>query len=260
MKEAAKEFVKLLEIVEKLRGPNGCPWDKEQTPQSLLPYFLEETYEVIESIDNNDWENLKEEIGDVMLHLALQAQISKENARFTIFDSLVNVNKKLINRHPHVFGNERADALSHAKRNWEAIKHKEKKRSSRLDGVPIALPALTRANRLQEKASYVGFDWDNIEHVWEKLDEEVNELKDAYKLEDKSSLEEEIGDVLFSVVNLARHMKFDSEDLLRKANSKFVNRFKAIEQEMQVRGKSIDEASLGEMDEIWEQIKSKGKI
>ena len=179
--KSAEQFIKLLEIVEKLRGPNGCPWDKEQTSASLLPYFLEETYEVIESIDQSNWENLKEELGDVILHVALQAQISKEEGRFTIFDTLVNINKKLVHRHPHVFGDEKADIASHAKKNWEAIKHEEKKRESRLDGVPLALPALTRAQRLQEKASYAGFDWDNVGSVWEKLHEEIDELKKADK-------------------------------------------------------------------------------
>ena len=257
--KSAEQFLKLLGIVEKLRGPNGCPWDKEQTSASLLPYFLEETYEVIESIDQSNWENLKEELGDVILHVALQAQISKEEGRFTIFDTLVNINKKLVRRHPHVFGDKKADIASHAKKNWEAIKHEEKKRESRLDGVPLALPALTRAQRLQEKASYAGFDWDNIDSVWEKLHEEIDELKKADESKNISDLKEEIGDVLFSVVNLARHLKLDSEDLLRRANSKFINRFKAIEKELVEKGKTIDEANLDEMDEIWDQIKSQGK-
>ena len=257
--KSAEQFIKLLGIVEKLRGPNGCPWDREHTSASLLPYFLEETYEVIESIDQSNWENLKEELGDVILHVALQAQISKEEGRFTIFDTLVDINKKLVRRHPHVFGEEKSDIASHAKKNWEAIKHEEKKRESRLDGVPLTLQALTRAQRLQEKASYAGFDWDNIDSVWEKFHEEIDELKKADKSKDISDLKEEIGDVLFSVVNLARHLKLDSEDLLRRANSKFINRFKAIEKELLERGKTIDVAKLDEMDEIWDQIKSRGK-
>jgi len=257
--KSSEQFIKLLDIVEKLRGPDGCPWDKEQTPASLLPYFLEETYEVIESIDQSNWDNLKEELGDVMLHIALQAQISKEEGRFTIFDSLVNINKKLVHRHPHVFGDEKADMASHAKKNWEAIKHEEKKRESRLDGVPLALPALTRAQRLQEKASYAGFDWDNIDKVWGKLDEEIDELREADQIKNRSNLEEEIGDVLFSVVNLARHLKLDSEDLLRKANAKFIDRFKAIEKELAKRGKTVDEAKLDEMDELWNKIKIQEK-
>lgn len=255
--KAAEQFVKLLDIVERLRGPDGCPWDKEQSHESLLPYFLEEAYEVIESIDEKNWDTLKEELGDVMLHLALQCQISKEEGRFSIVDSLENVNNKLIHRHPHVFGDKKVDVPSKAKKNWEDIKHKEKKRESRLDGVPPALPALTRANRLQQKASYVGFDWDDINKVWGKLYEEIDELKEAHDCNDQNNMEEEIGDVLFSVVNLARHMKLDSEDMLRKANSKFVNRFKAIEKELITRGKEVSAATLGEMDEIWSKIKSK---
>lgn len=255
--KAAEQFVKLLDIVERLRGPDGCPWDKEQSHESLLPYFLEEAYEVIESIDEKNWDTLKEELGDVMLHLALQCQISKEEGRFSIVDSLENVNNKLIHRHPHVFGDKKVDVPSKAKKNWEDIKHKEKKRESRLDGVPPALPALTRANRLQQKASYVGFDWDDINKVWGKLYEEIDELKEAHDCNDQNNMEEEIGDVLFSVVNLARHMKLDSEDMLRKANSKFVNRFKAIEKELITRGKEVSTATLGEMDEIWSEIKSK---
>ena len=255
--KAAEQFIKLLDIVERLRGPDGCPWDKEQSHESLLPYFLEEAYEVIESIDEKNWDNLKEELGDVMLHLALQCQISKEEGRFSIVDSLENVNNKLIHRHPHVFGDKKADVSSEAKKNWEDIKHKEKKRESRLDGVPPALPALTRANRLQQKASYAGFDWDDINKVWGKLYEEIDELKEAHDCNDQTNMEEEIGDVLFSVVNLARHMKLDSEDMLRKANSKFVNRFKAIEKELITRGQEFSTATLGEMDEIWNKIKSK---
>jgi len=255
--KAAEQFIKLLDIVERLRGPDGCPWDKEQSHESLLPYFLEEAYEVIESIDEKNWDNLKEELGDVMLHLALQCQISKEEGRFSIIDSLENVNNKLIHRHPHVFGDKKADVPSEAKKNWEDIKHKEKKRESRLDGVPPALPALTRANRLQQKASYAGFDWDDINKVWGKLYEEIDELKEAHDCNDQTNMEEEIGDVLFSVVNLARHMKLDSEDMLRKANSKFVNRFKAIEKELIIRGKEVSTATLVEMDEIWNKIKSK---
>jgi MazG family protein len=253
--KAAKQFIKLLDIVEKLRGPNGCPWDKEQTHESLLPYFLEEAYEVIESVDEKDWNTLKEELGDVMLHIALQGQISKEEGRFSVIDSLDNVNKKLINRHPHVFGDKKVDASFEAKQNWESIKHKEKKRKSRLDGVPPTLPALTRSNRLQQKASYAGFDWDDINKVWEKLYEELDELKRAYALQDLNNMKEEIGDVLFSVVNLARHMELDSEDMLRKANAKFIKRFKKIESELAINGKDISEATLEEMDEIWEEIK-----
>ena len=254
-RKAADQFVKLLDIVEKLRGPNGCPWDKEQTHESLLPYFLEEAYEVIESIEEKNWDNLNEELGDVMLHLALQGQISEEEERFSIADSLENVNKKLIHRHPHVFGDINANNPIEVKKNWEDIKHQEKKRKSRLDGVPQSLPALTRAHRLQQKASHVGFDWDSLDKVWRKFYEEIDEVKTAYNLNNRISMEEEIGDLLFSVVNLARHMKLDSEDMLRKANKKFIKRFRAIEKDLISRGKDISEVTLDEMDSIWEKIK-----
>lgn len=257
--KAAKQFIKLVEIVEKLRGPDGCPWDKEQTSASLLPYFLEETYEVIESIDEQNWETLKEELGDVLLHIVLQGQISMEEKRFDLLDSIKNVNKKLIKRHPHVFGDEKTKASFEAKQNWESIKHKEKNRKSRLDGVPIALPALTRAHRLQEKASYVGFDWDNKIEVLLKLNEEIRELQIAFESNNINNLEEELGDVLFSVVNLARHMDLDSEDLLRKANKKFIERFMEIENILAKKGMDIENASIKEMNEIWEDSKNKKK-
>ena len=163
-----KRFEELITIVEKLRAPNGCPWDREQTSASLLPYLLEETYEVIESVDESNWEVLKEELGDLLLHVVFQASIAKDNKRFNIDESLKTVNEKLVRRHPHVFGDTKADAAFHAKQNWEAEKQKEKKRDSRLDGVPVTLPGLVRAQRLQEKAAYVGFDWEKIESVWEK--------------------------------------------------------------------------------------------
>ena len=167
-KNTEKSFTNLLNIVRQLRGPDGCPWDKEQTHESLLPYFLEEAYEVIEGVEAGDMNSLKEELGDVLLHVVFQADIAQNNSEFTIEDSLNHVNKKLVRRHPHVFGDKKADAAFHAKQNWESAKHKEKKRKSRLDGVPETLPALTRAQRIQEKASYTGFDWEKIEQVWEK--------------------------------------------------------------------------------------------
>ena len=253
--KAAENFINLLQIVENLRGPDGCPWDKEQTHESLLPYFLEEAYEVIESVDDKDWKTFKEELGDVMLHIILQAQIAREDKKFTIIDSLDNLNKKLIHRHPHVFGDKKVDVSFEAKQNWESMKHKEKKRKSRLDGVPPTLPALTRSHRLQQKAAYAGFDWDNVNDVWDKLYEELDELKIAYDLGSKGAIEEEIGDMLFSIVNLSRHLDIHAEDILRKANKKFVKRFKKVEEELEAKGKSMEEANLEDMNKIWEKIK-----
>ena len=253
--KTSKLFVDLVNIVEKLRSPEGCPWDKEQTHESLLPYFLEEAYEVIESVELKEWETLKEELGDVLLHILLQAKIADETNKFNISDSLEVINNKLVNRHPHVFGDDNIDASVEAKQNWEDIKHVEKKRKSRLDGVPNKLPALVRAQRLQEKASYAGFDWDNIDDAWEKLNEELNELKSAHKKRDIENVKEEIGDVLFSVVNLSRFFDIPAEDMLRQTNRKFITRFQTIERELKKKGKKLEDSTLEEMEKIWEKSK-----
>ena len=250
-----KSFTKLLNIVSQLRGPDGCPWDKEQTHKSLLPYFLEEAYEVIEGVEAGDMNSLKEELGDVLLHVVFQADIAQKNSEFTIEDSLNHVNEKLVRRHPHVFGDKKADAAFHAKQNWESAKHKEKKRKSRLDGVPETLPALTRAQRLQEKASYTGFDWEKIGQVWDKIHEEIQELKEAQTDGIKKHIEEEIGDVIFSIVNLARFLNISAEFALRKTNKKFTTRFKAVEDELKNRGKTVEDSNLEEMDTIWNEVK-----
>lgn len=252
-----EKFIELVEIMKRLRADDGCPWDKEQTPESILPFFLEETYEVMESVHEKDWKTLKEELGDILLHVVYQTQMAKEKDRFTILDSLESITSKLIRRHPHVFGDKKADAARSAKQNWESQKHKEKGRESRLDGVPVTLPSLVRAQRLQEKASYVGFEWDKIEEVWEKVHEEILELKEAQSNGTLEHIEEEIGDVLFSIVNLSRFLLISSEDALRRTNNKFIKRFKKIEAELKRRGRNIEEATLKEMDEIWEEVKTK---
>ena len=253
----AEKFIKLLEIVETLRGPDGCPWDKEQTHASLLPYFLEEAYEVVESVDEENWDTVQEELGDIMLHVALQTQIASEDSKFTIADSLDTVNEKLVRRHPHVFGDKKTNEAFEAKQNWEETKHIEKNRKSRLDGVPPALPALIRAQRLQQKAAYAGFDWDNVDDVWAKLHEEVDELKSAHETGDMENFKEEIGDVLFSVVNLSRFFDIPAEDMLRATNRKFTPRFQKIEEELKAKGKKLEESTVEEMEEIWERAKEK---
>ena len=221
MTSSTDQFAELINIVKRLKAPDGCPWDREQTNASLLPYFLEEVYEVIESVDNENWEELKEELGDILLHAVFQAAIAEENGHFTMNESLKNVNEKLVRRHPHVFGDAEADEAFHAKQNWEAQKHKEKDRKSRLDGVPNTLPALVRAQRLQQKASYAGFDWDKVEQVWDKVHEEIQELKVAQSKDQKDHIAEELGDVLFAVVNLARDLDIPAEDALRKTNQNY---------------------------------------
>ena len=255
MSDTTGKFEELVKIVQRLRAPDGCPWDQEQTNASLLPFFLEEVYEMIESVDNENWPELKEEVGDLLLHAVLQAVIAAENDHFTIEGSIKNINEKLVRRHPHVFGDAQADTTFHAKQNWEAAKHEEKNRKSRLDGVPVTLPALIRAQRLQQKASYAGFDWDKVEEVWAKIHEEIQELKEAQSNSSKNHIEEEIGDVLFAVVNLARFLDIPAEDALRKTNKKFTTRFAQVEEELKKRGKNVEDSSLQEMDEIWNAVK-----
>jgi tetrapyrrole methylase family protein/MazG family protein len=255
MSDTTGKFEELVKIVQRLRAPDGCPWDREQTNASLLPFFLEEVYEMIESVDNENWPELKEEVGDLLLHAVLQAVIAAENDHFTIEGSIKNINEKLVRRHPHVFGDAQADTTFHAKQNWEAAKHEEKNRKSRLDGVPVTLPALIRAQRLQQKASYAGFDWDKVEEVWAKIHEEIQELKEAQSNSSKNHIEEEIGDVLFAVVNLARFLDIPAEDALRKTNKKFTTRFAQVEEELKKRGKNVEDSSLEEMDEIWNAVK-----
>ncbi len=258
-KDMGEKFEELVAIVRRLRAPGGCPWDREQTSASLLPYFLEEVHEVIESVDQAEWPTLQEELGDILLHVVFQGLISEENGYFNLTDSLQGINEKLVRRHPHVFGDKKADAPFYAKQNWEAEKHKEKKRNSRLDGVPVSLPGLVRAQRLQEKASYVGFDWEKVEQVWDKVHEEILELKEAQSKGIKEELEEEIGDVLFAIVNLSRYFKISAEDALRKTNTKFIRRFKYVEDELKRQGIPIEEASLVEMDAIWDAVKKEEK-
>ena len=255
MGEIGNQFEELVNIVSRLRAPGGCPWDREQTNHTLIPYFIEEVYEVIESVDDGDWDLVKEELGDILLHIVFQASIAEDENFFKIIDSLNNINKKLINRHPHVFGDAKAEAAFHAKQNWEAAKHKEKGRESRLDGVPNSLPSLIRAQRLQQKASYAGFDWEKIEQVWGKVNEEILELKEAEASGNNQHIEEEIGDLLFAIVNLSRYLTISSEDALRKTNQKFIRRFKKVEEGIKAKGKKLDEASLEEMDYLWNEAK-----
>jgi tetrapyrrole methylase family protein / MazG family protein len=248
------QFEELIKIVQRLRGPEGCPWDKEQTSESLISYMLEETYEVIEAIDEKDWDGLKEELGDLMLHIVFQATIANDNELFDISESLKNINEKLVRRHPHVFDKKNL-VKDNIKPNWELQKHKEKKRNSRLDGIPQSLPGLIRAQRIQEKASYVGFDFQNEDDIWEKILEEIEELKNAQEKNNKDEILEELGDTIFSLINLARFLGVSADDALRKSNKKFVARFKMIENELSRRGKNIEKSSLNEMDDIWNTIK-----
>ena len=257
MNQIDNKFGKLVKIISKLRSPDGCPWDIEQTSRSLIPFFIEEVYEVIEAIDNEDWGAVKEELGDVMLHLIFQALIAEEQNKFNIQDSIETVSKKLVKRHPHVFEKELASSSFRAKQNWETEKQKEKNRKSRIDGVPVALPSIIQAQRLQQKASYAGFDWKNSKDVWNKINEELEELKIAEKSGDINHIENELGDAIFSLVNLARFLDISAENALRQTNDKFKNRFRYIESIIEEKGMKFEDTDLNELDKYWEEAKGR---
>lgn len=250
-----KAFEKLMQIVSDLRDENnGCPWDRKQTPKSLVPNFIEELYEVIEAIEDEDDEALREELGDLMLHLVFQVQIAQEQGKFGMEDVLDAINNKLVRRHPHIFGDERVDTADKVKLNWELIKKKEKKdRKSVLDGIPRSMPALIQAWRLQEKAASVGFDWQELPPVCDKIQEEHTELMEALKSGVKADIEEELGDLIFSIVNLARKLDIDAEVALKATNRKFYDRFQYIE--AQYKDTDINEADLDELDTHWKKAK-----
>ena len=252
-------LLELMGVVDRLRSEQGCPWDRQQTAQSLLPYLLEETYEVMESVTADDAKALREELGDLLLHIVFQGSLASEQGRFTLGDSIRTVIDKLIRRHPHVFGDQPAADTAVIRQRWEAAKQREKGRASVLDGVPPTLPALNRARRLQEKASSVGFDWQQVDDVWAKVAEEIDELREACTAGDHAAMQEEFGDVLFSLVNLGRFLGLSGEDALRQAIGKFEQRFRGIEQELAWRGRRIEDATLGEMDGIWNRLRQEGK-
>ncbi len=253
-----KEFDRLVEIIEKLRDPEkGCPWDIKQTHESLIPNFIEELYESIEAIESKNYEHLAEELGDILLHIIMQTQIAKENNRFELEDILKNINDKLIRRHPHVFGSDEIDDADKVKMNWERIKFEEKKhsRNSAIDGIPRTMPALIIAQRMQEKAASVGFDWPNVLPAIEKLKEEISEFEEALKNDDIEEMQNELGDILFSIVNISRKLGFDTESALKRTIKKFETRFRKIEEHYRKNGKNMLESSLEKLDEIWDIAK-----
>lgn len=252
-----KEFDRLVEIVRQLRDPvAGCPWDIKQTPASLVPNFIEELYEVVEAIEDKDDIALKEELGDLMLHVVFQAQIASEEKTFDMAEVLQKITDKLVRRHPHVFGDLDVNDADTVKMNWERIKKQEKKeRKSVLEGIPRALPALIHAQRTQEKAASVGFDWPDTEPIMEKLAEETAELEEALESGDGAKIREELGDMIFTLVNLARKLHIDAEAALKECSRKFVRRFNYIEEHYEKNGEDIHEASLEELDRIWNQAK-----
>jgi tetrapyrrole methylase family protein/MazG family protein len=251
--ESLKE---LIDIVITLRSDNGCEWDKKQTPKSLTPHLIEETHEVVDAILDNDTENLKEELGDLLLHIIFQAVIASERDQFQLDDIIKNINKKLTERHPHIFDkNFKGDEPSKVK-NWELNKKKEKKRKSILDGVPNSLPSLIVSQRYQDKTGAVGFEWENSNQAMLKVDEELNELKNAIKNNDYKNIEEEIGDLLITVVNIARFFSVSAELALKKTNKKFYRRFHHIERVVNNKKQNIEDLSLKELLNYWEEAKN----
>ena len=249
-------FEKLCEIVAKLRGPGGCPWDREQTHESLLPALIEEAYEVTEAAREKNDAHFREELGDLLLLVVMHAEIATETDRFNIDDVVRDISEKLIRRHPHVFGTSDARDSGAVLKQWEAIKRDEKKTDSHyLASLPKALPALMRAQKAQSKAARVNFDWTDVRDVVAKLEEELRELKQAMASADPARTEEEIGDVLFAVVNLARKCRLDAESALQRGTDKFVTRFNRLEDELQRQGKRLCDVDLAEMDAIWDEIK-----
>jgi len=257
LEEIKSEFARLVQIMERLRREDGCPWDREQTYKSLRQYLLEETYEVLELIDAGNYDELKNELGDLLLQVIFQSQIAGEEGRFTIFDVLKKINEKLIHRHSNVFGNVVVRNAEEQTVNWEKMKKKEDKDRSVIDGVPKQLSALLRAYRMQSKAATVGFDWENVHQVWEKVEEEINELKQSIDDNSPQEIEMEFGDLLFAMVNLSRFINVNPEDALRMAIEKFSARFHQMEKEVADSNKSLHDMKLEQMDEIWEEIKKR---
>jgi nucleoside triphosphate diphosphatase len=248
-------FEKLCEIVAKLRAPGGCPWDREQTHETLLPALIEEAYEVAGAVHTRDNSNFREELGDLLLLIVMHAEIAREAGGFNIDNVIGEVTEKLIRRHPHVFG--KSDALDSGAvlKQWESIKRTEKTGRHYLDGLPAVLPALMRAQKAQSKVARVNFDWIEVRDVLAKVEEELGELNDALASEDPQLVEDEIGDLLFAVVNLARKCKLDAESTLQTATDKFVARFNRLEDELQAQGKRLGDVDLAELDAIWDEIK-----
>jgi MazG family protein len=285
-----EKFEHAVSIMARLRAPGGCPWDREQTFDSIKPFTLEETYEVLEAIDNRDWDELKSELGDLLLQVLFYAEMAKEDGRFGIDDVLERLSNKLVARHPHVFGDMKAETSSDVLRNWQALKAEEKRKQagngaephahSVLAGVSSAVPALLEAYKLSSRAAHVGFDWPDINGLFDKLAEETRELREELKSfpapgprpahrgvasshggaivpdeQLKARLEDEVGDMLFVLVNIARYLSLDPESALRKTNRKFKGRFQYLEAEMQRRGRKLEDASLDEMESLWQQSK-----
>lgn len=262
-KSTGELFEELVAVMARLRGEGGCPWDREQTHASLKRYALEETYELLEAIDENDDSAIQDELGDVLLQVLFHAQMAGEEQRFAIGEVMTGLRDKLVRRHPHVFGDEEAADSGAVLRNWEKVKALEKSSDgaqghSLFTSVPRAMPALARAQRIGDKAAGVGFDWPDVGPVWRKVEEELEELREAAGKGEPHRVEAELGDLLFSVVNLGRFLKVQAEEALAGTIERFHGRFAHIERELAARGKTVNEASFEEMDALWEQAKTLG--
>ena len=252
MSNLSESFLRLVAIMDELR--EKCPWDQKQTIETLRHMTIEETYELAEAITEKDWQAIKEELGDLLLHILFYSRIGREQKQFTLEEVVNGISEKLISRHPHIYGDVKVKDDEDVKKNWENLKLKEGKKSV-LSGVPLSLPATVKAMRLQEKARKVGFEWENREQVWEKVEEEMKELHEAVEENDKDKIENEFGDLVFSLINYARFLRVDAENALEKTNKKFIHRFTQMEQQAMQSGKNLQEMSLEEMDAIWNTIK-----
>lgn len=252
---------RLVEIMARLRGAGGCPWDREQTPRSLRPYVLEEAQEVAEAIDGGDWDDLREELGDLLLQVVFLARIAEEEGRFGFEDVARTIGEKLERRHPHVFGQATANGVEEVWRRWDEIKRAEKEQRgraphpSRLDGIPRGLPALARAALTADKAARAGFDWAHAEGIFEKLQEEIGELRSALQGGDLDDAETELGDLLFAAASLARRLKLDPEGALARATGKFTERFREVERRAEEDGRRLEELDPAVLDRLWEEVK-----
>lgn len=253
-----RSFDELVHLMTTLRGPNGCPWDRKQTLPDLKPYVIEEAYEVVDAIDRNDRDALLEEVGDLLLEAVFIAEITREEKTFDVYDSITAIHDKLVRRHPHVFADAKADDAEQVLVNWEKLKSEERKAENKsvLSGVPQSLPALLKASRLTEKAARVGFDWRRTEDVFEKLDEEIGELREAVASGDRSKIHDEIGDLLFTIANIARKVDVNAEEALQSTNRKFMRRFESMEKQVHDRGQNLDQLALEEMDRLWDAAKA----
>jgi MazG family protein len=252
MNKTADEFVRLVGIMDELR--EKCPWDRKQTIETLRHMTIEETYELTDAITDKNWQGIREELGDLLLHILFYSKIGKEQGQFTLEEVITGLAEKLIIRHPHIYGDVKVENEDDVKKNWENLKLKEGKKSV-LSGVPVSLPATVKAMRLQEKARQVGFEWENKDQVWQKVEEEINELHAAVEKNEKDRIEDEFGDLVFSLINYARFLQIDAENALERTNKKFINRFTKMEGEALKQSKRLDDMTLDEMDAIWNTIK-----